>query len=176
MKTVLKSHIKKTIKKTGSWTGYIAPRNVPEGNVKEGWGMGRLTTITELSDTLMVDNNAYTLDYLLTHLKANNVRNGLDEILVFWEEISAKKVTMKYIEETVRTKGQWTGYMLPSNKDSKHIHEGQKMGIATTVIKHGNTLMVKEQGCTLDHFIQDWTQYCRQNGISRDISFWELTN
>jgi hypothetical protein len=85
MRKVNQTHIKKTIKQTGSWTGYIAPSNVPQENVVTGWGMGRLTTITELSSTLMVDNNAYSLEYLLTHLKANNERNGLGNGIAYWE-------------------------------------------------------------------------------------------
>ncbi|MEC2463747.1 hypothetical protein P9X10_02370 [Bacillus cereus] len=86
MKKVTKAQVKATVKRTGSWTGYIAPSKVPKQNVNQGWSIGRLTMVTILEDTLMVDNNAYTLEYLLMHLSANNSRNGLGDGIAYWEE------------------------------------------------------------------------------------------
>ncbi|WP_180231226.1 hypothetical protein [Bacillus toyonensis] len=171
MKMADKTAINKAIKLEGKWTGYIAPRNAPKEQIKQGYG--RLTTITSVNGKLMVDNGAYTLEYLVSHLRANSVKNGMGEALLYWEEPEMKKVTKEQIATTVQNTGRWTGYMLPSGKDYRHIHGGDKMGVALTVVNYNNTLMAQEHNCTFDKFVKDWTQYAIQSRLGNRLAFWE---
>lgn len=91
MNPINKHTVLKTVRTTGSWSGYVAPNKVNGFHVKDGWhiGMHVFITIDRNGNYCYVSDNAQDFQELsdfINNFAYYNCNSELGKTIKFWEE------------------------------------------------------------------------------------------